>query len=134
MEMTNDIENRILAAIKEGKSFNYNDNGYSVTVNTSNNGYDLSISYDSSKDNSKIIRNAFDNYIDALVDAGVYSKIIDGLQPGVLKSIDEKFNSPCSETIQEAVDEFTRIANTFVQAELDENYKHYKKLKSLIIK
>lgn len=134
MEMTNEIENRILAAIKEGKSFNYNDNGYSVTVNTSNNGYDLSISYDSSKDNSKIIRNAFDNYIDALVDAGVYSKIIEGLQPGVLKSIDERFNSPCSETIQEAVDEFTRIANTFVQAELDENYKRYKKLKSLIIK
>lgn len=134
MEMTNDIENRILTAIKEGKSFNYNDNGYSVTVNTSNNGYDLSISYDSSKDNSKIIRNAFDNYIDALVDAGVYSKIIEGLQPGVLKSIDERFNSPCSETIQEAVDEFTRIANTFVQAELDENYKRYKKLKSLIIK
>lgn len=134
MEMTNEIENRILAAIKEGKSFNYNDNGYSVTVNTSNNGYDLSISYDSSKDNSKIIRNAFDNYIDALVEAGVYGKIIEGLQPGVLKSIDERFNSPCPETIQQAVDEFTRIANTFVQAELDENYKRYKKLKSLIIK
>lgn len=134
MEMINEIENRILAAIKEGKSFNYNDNGYKVTVNTSNNGYDLSISYDSSKDNSKIIRNAFDNYIDALVEAGVYGKIIEGLQPGVLKSIDERFNSPCSETIQEAVDEFTRIANTFVQAELDENYKRYKKLKSLIIK
>lgn len=134
MEMTNDIENRILTAIREGKSFNYNDNGYSVTVNTSDKGYNLSISYDSSKDNSKIIRNAFDNYIDALVDAGVYSKIIEGLQPGVLKSIDERFNSPCSETIQEAVDEFTRMANTFVQAELNENYKRYKKLKSLIIK
>lgn len=134
MEMTNDIENRILTAIREGQSFNYNDNGYSVTVHTSDKGYDLSISYDSSKDNSKIIRNAFDNYIDALVDAGVYGKIIEGLQPGVLKSIDERFNSPCSETIQEAVDEFTRIANTFVQAELDENYKRYKKLKSLIIK
>ena len=132
--MTNDIENRILTAIKEGQSFNYNDNGYSVTVHTSDNGYDLSISYDSSKDNSKIIRNAFDNYIDALVDAGVYGKIIEGLQPGVLKSIDERFNSPCPEKIQEAVDEFTRIANTFVQAELDENYKRYKKLKSLIIK
>lgn len=134
MEMTNEIENRILSAIKEGKSFSYNDNGYNVTVNTSDNGYNLSISYDSSKDNSKIIRNAFDNYIDALVEAGIYSKIIEGLQPGVLKSIDERFNSPCSEKIQEAVDEFTRIANTFVQAELDENYKRYKKLKALIIK
>ncbi len=134
MEMTNEIENRILAAIKEGQSFDYNDNGYSVTVNTSDHGYDLSISYDSSKDNSKIIRNAFDNYIDALVDAGVYGKIIEKLQPGVLKRIDERFNSPCPETIQGAVDEFTRIANTFVQAELDENYKRYKKLKSLIIK
>lgn len=134
MEMTNDIENRILTAIKEGKSFNYNDCGYNVAVDTSDTGYTLSISYDSSKDNSKIIRNAFDNYIDALIGAGLYQKIIDGMMPGTLKAIDEKFNSHDPVKVQEGVDEFTTIANAFVKAELDENYKRYKKLKELIVK
>lgn len=134
MEMINDIENRILTAIKEGKSFTYNDGGYNVAVNTSDTGYSLSISYDSTKDNSKIIRNAFDNYIDALVEAGLYNKIIEGMAPGVLKEIDNKFNSHDSLTVQQGVDEFTKIANAFIKAELEENYKKFKKLKSLLIK
>jgi len=134
MEMLHEIEEKILTALREGKSFNYNDSGYNVSVNSSDSGYSLKVEYDSTKDGNKIIRDAFDQYLDDLTKVDLYSKIVDSFAPGELKKIDQKFNSNDPATIQEGIKEFTTVANCFVKAALDENHKKYVALKKLIVK
>lgn len=112
----------IAECIEANKPYNYSDEFYNISYTPTEEGYEFSCVYDGTPKRSEECKkalNEFDLYIDSLIAADIYTEIIESIEPGVLKDINNAFESNNTEMIKSALELLKKIVKVKVDNKIN---------------
>lgn len=124
----------LTTCIEKHKAYSFGDGQLNINYVPSDNGYEFSVSYERDTDKMQNFidaQNAYNLYLDKLIGAGIYNDLIEQLEPGILKELNKGFEEQDAELVEESLEIFKTIVNTYLESKIDSMYKEIKMLKSL---